>query len=495
MPYTIGGVSVQTGIDLSSYVRNGILQASYIGIFCLAVIYQIETYTSCSVFFTKIREDCCRGSLCTLNSKCSLNDMKYHLAQNHTITHLDHMILPKEGRIQEDIGINRIVLFVIDSLPAREFLHGDPLSQKMTSKGFQEHLQTYMKGEKCHMLDRHFASSSYTNDAFFSMLHSVLPFGYFDSAPESFYFSTLKSYGWNISAFLNGEIGFDYCRSEERSDMHGMQFFDKIVVSSSDEDVEQNAFEWIQATKRKSFSIVYFEETHMTMSNPTLFEKRMTGVLERIKRIKSLLGNDSISFITSDHGCAVKNKDPVCPACFSHGFGVHGHHATDQVSHIPLWICRSHNMGKTQQAGFEKLVQSSTKKQITSSMDIMPTILHLITASKSRLDAMFSSGQSWLAHDNPSYCATFTRLKCEFSIGIINGTHVAYLDFTKNQMKCVQNRNLQDCHLNFRIESFQHNGIRPSNNTSMTKKTLLSYAHSRLVQPFLNRNQMNIIIE
>ena len=44
--------------------------------------------------------------------------------------------------------------------------------------------------------------------------------------------------------------------------------------------------------------------------------------------------------VTGDHGSAVTGVDGGCGEfCQTHGYDTFGNHATEQVAHVPLWLC------------------------------------------------------------------------------------------------------------------------------------------------------------
>lgn len=79
--------------------------------------------------------------------------------------------------------------------------------------------------------------------------------------------------------------------------------------------------------------------------------------------------NDTLVLVTADHGSARQAGDGDCSGrCGTHGHGVVGAHATDQVAHVPLWACANSRAG-------EKLVEAVSSLLLTSNVDIMPTLL------------------------------------------------------------------------------------------------------------------------
>lgn len=127
------------------------------------------------------------------------------------------------NELHENKGTNFIV-FVIDSVPASAF---SELQGHVTSEWFQTHMKQWLGSKTCTYLENHHASSSYTHDAFFSMLHSLLPVGG-DYIQRSVPLTILQNAGYNTSAFLNGQIGHDYCRQQVRDKMDGMAYLDSV---------------------------------------------------------------------------------------------------------------------------------------------------------------------------------------------------------------------------------------------------------------------------
>lgn len=326
-------------------------------------------------------------------------------------------------------GSPNIILFVVDSVPATSVTKSQ---ESVTSFDFLQKVEHYF--ETCHYLQHHHAASSYTNDAFFSMLHSIVPLGN-EYIQKSVPLTMLSSAGYTTSAFLNGAIGADYCKVQLRDQNDGMRYLNHLQIVDHDSKVEEDSRRWITEQKKKFFSIVYFEGTHLLEGQGTNFENEFLEIMSRIDRIVGSVSGDLLYFVTSDHGCLQKGGIVDCPTCFGHGYGVHGFHANKAISHVPMWICRRSNSSISPE--YIELIESADKIERTSAMDLLPTILDYLGLLHQDTLQLFS-GISWMQHQPLRQLFSYTRLKCEFSYGVIdNDTSEFYLDVKTNDTGCL----------------------------------------------------------
>jgi len=184
-----------------------------------------------------------------------------------------------------------------------------------------------------------------------------------------------------------------------------------------------------------------------------------------------------MTFITTDHGDAIPGVDGDCgKKCSLHGYGVHGHHATQQVSHIPLWICpHDGNLDS-------EFLRKATKTTLTSSVDLMPTILDLLQVAPNVSIKKWSSGKSWLDSIGSSYVYSWSNLLCSRSIAVITGQGAYYFK--------------QDPHIMSKFRYLKYSKFQfPVGNNSVANiddtliSTLVSAINDDVVCPTLYRTQ------
>ena len=381
------------------------------------------------------------------------------------------------------------ILFVIDSVPANAL---SELQGNVTSERFQTHMKQWVQAKTCTYLENHHASSSYTHDSFFSMLHSLLPIGG-DYIQRSVPLTVLQNAGYNTSAFLNGQIGYDYCKQQVRDKMDGMAYLDSVKVFNNDLKVEEEASSWILSQENNTFfSIVYFEKPHLLHGKGEAFEEALLEVTGRIDRILHHVSKkkETIYVVTSDHGCSQAGDIIDCPSCNAHGYGVHGFHAHGSISHVPLWLCL-HSASEKPPNSYMNFIHAASQAQKTSSMDILPSLIDYIGLLE-QFDATLRSGKSWLQRQNSDAVASYTRLDCQFSYGIAyKDVDTMYFDVRRNVTECAAHHETAhplDMCLESRVPKSSH-----KTPNERQKKAIVEFMKTNLVKPYNVRKKLTWI--
>jgi len=353
---------------------------------------------------------------------------------------------------------HNIVMVIIDSVPAREFVDHVPEEWKRTSKEFRERVANVTAQFHCGLLEHHYAGSSYTHDAMYTLLHSVPPLIYTDDVyPWSVPIQAMREAGFKTAIFQNGDIGYDYCSSRTLKDGGGTLQFETTEVLSSDSDVTKEALAWIgQRGKDGSpfFLVLYYESTHMLYGTRKYvdFEDSMkqtfSAIRKLVHKLRSLDLDNTILMITADHGSAVSGVDDDCNEfCEGHGYGTFGNHATDQVAHIPLWICPPLVRNGEEVSPASLMLAAGHQLPVTSSADIMPTLLASIGLDLFSPTRFWSTGRSWLprtaddASPEPSVFS-LSRLRCRQDIATITRSQVRY---HTSKVGCFPWQNASEC--------------------------------------------------
>lgn len=402
-----------------------------------------------------------------------------------------------------------MILVVIDSVPAREFISGIPEKRRRTSDVFRAHVKDVMGHFNCKLLEHHYTGSSYTHDAMYTLLHSVPPVLYTDEAfPWSIPVQTMRQAGIETAMFQHGDIGYDYCTDRTLKDGGGTSQFEVNEILSSDKDVTKEALAWVASRKmgKPYFLVLYYESTHMLygLRKFAEFERSMETILDDVRLLTDAIkasesGNDkTLLMITADHGSAVSGVDDDCSEyCEGHGYQTFGNHATDQVAHVPFWICPL-TAGNSHKPPPDVLLQAAQLQPITSSADLMPTLLDVIGIHPRGPTRFWSTGRSWLLpggmvaeETSAPLVFSLSRLKCRQDVAMITTDVVRY---HTSEVGCIPWRNASECETSYRIVNYpQFNswtagsiGEPPDErgNPSAISSTVIDH---RLSVPILNR--------
>ena len=386
-------------------------------------------------------------------------------------------LFKKSPRFVGDNNLS-ILIFILDGIPMREFSAHIPEKSKRTSERFRKYVD--LKFEKCILLKQHFAVSSYTHDAMYALLHGIHPLIYSgqDRLNSSSYpVLELRKSGYSTGIFHNGDIGRDSCNGKSLKDKGGTLSFDKTMNLESDTAVIESAVQWVGLQKSKIFLVVYLQSTHLMYATSD-FERVLNKGFEDVEIVTKAAARFSpLTFITTDHGDAIAGVDGDCgKKCSLHGYGVHGHHATQQVSHIPIWICpHDGNISS-------EFLRKASKKTLTSSVDLMPTILDLLQVASDVPINKWSSGKSWLDGINYSYVYSWSNLLCIRSIAVITGQGAFYFQQDQNIMS--KFRYLKYSKFQFPVGN---NSIANMDDTMIS--SLVSAINDDVIGPILERSQ------
>ena len=317
-----------------------------------------------------------------------------------------------------------VILFIIDGLPMREFSAYVPEENKLTSVAFRN--RTHHDLRQCSLLQNHFAGSSYTYDGIYAILngmHSVLYSGEERGHQANYPIHALRHSGHATAMFHYGLLGFDFCRLRKLRDGGGTLTFETSKNVENDDKVVKAAVEWLHTQTRPIFLVIYLQGPHLRYHKEKSIYERLADKSMRDARIITAAAArfSPMTLITTDHGDAMPYVDKDCQErCVSHGFAVHGNHATQQVSHIPLWIC-------PQKSGVSpKFAEAALGMNLTSAVDIMPTILDLLDITPALPTVLWSSGVSWLRATQRRYVYTWSRIECGMALAAISGQGAYY---------------------------------------------------------------------
>ena len=160
-----------------------------------------------------------------------------------------------------------VVLIIVDSLPAREFLQHVPEANRKTSAQFRVDTQNRFENLGCTLLQYHHSGSSYTHDALYSLFHAVPPMQYTDKVyPWSVPVDSLRLAGYATAMFSNGGgHGYDYCKNRSLRDGGGTLRFETMRAFPNDADVTDAALAWLQQhdDEKPFFLSIYLESPHL----------------------------------------------------------------------------------------------------------------------------------------------------------------------------------------------------------------------------------------
>jgi len=408
----------------------------------------------------------------------------YMFQREKTIFHpvqLRHPITTLSRNSRRFVGNKNlsILIFILDGIPMREFSAHIPAKSKRTSERFRKYIDT--KFVKCVLLKNHFAVSSYTHDAMYALLHGIHPLIYTDqdrSNSSSYPVHELRKSGYSTGIFHNGDIGRDSCNGKSLTDKGGTLSFDETMNLESDTAVIEAAVKWVGLQKSKIFLVVYLQSTHLMYATSD-FERVLKKGLEDVEIVTKAAARFSpMTFITTDHGDAIPGVDGDCgKKCSLHGYGVHGHHATQQVSHIPLWICpHDENL-------HSEFIRKATKSTLTSSVDLMPTILDLLQVTSNISIKKWSSGNSWLDSISPPYVYSWSNLLCARSLAVITGQGAYYFKQDPHIMSVFR-------YIKYSKFEFPVGNKSVENIDNMLISTLVSEINDDVISPTVERSQI-----
>jgi len=353
-----------------------------------------------------------------------------------------------------------VILFIIDGLPMREFSAYVPEANKLTSMEFRN--RTHHNLRDCSLLQNHFAGSSYTYDGIYAILngmHSVLYSGEERGHQANYPIHALRHSGHTTAMFHYGELGFDLCRLRKLGAGGGMLAFETSKNVGNDAAVVKAAVEWLDVQSKPIFLVIYLQGPHLTYhKKKSIYEGLADQSMLHTRIISAAAARFSpMTLITTDHGDAMPYVDIDCQdRCVLHGFSVHGNHATQQVSHIPLWIC-PHNSGVS-----PKFAATALGMNLTSAVDIMPTILDLLDITPVLPPVLWSSGVSWLQATQRRYVYTWSRIECGMALAAISGKAAYY--FAQDRFMLSSFRFVKRVVFRFPVPHVQYHG---NNDTSI----------------------------
>ena len=183
----------------------------------------------------------------------------------------------------------------------------------MSSNRFRQRVKARLRN--CTLLQQHFAGSSYTHDAMYTILHGIQPLLRTDRSLSNASFhpiNMIRQAGYSTAVFHNGKIGHDYCT---KSDVDGgTRSFETSSELNSDTAVVEAALRWIGQQSSKIFLVVYLERPHLSYGTSN-FERLVERSLEDVAAITGAAERfRPILFITTDHGDAIRGVDPDCKA-------------------------------------------------------------------------------------------------------------------------------------------------------------------------------------
>ena len=372
-----------------------------------------------------------------------------------------------------------VILFIIDGLPMREFSAYVPEENKLTSVEFRN--RTHHDLRQCSLLQNHFAGSSYTYDGIYAILngiHSILYSGEERGHQANYPIHALRHSGRSTAMFHYGQLGFDNCRLQTVRDGGGTLAFETSKDVENDDEVVRAAVEWLHAQTRPIFLAIYLQGPHLTYhKEKSIYERLATKSMQDVRIITAAAARFSpMTLITTDHGDAMPNVDKDCKGrCRAHGYGVHGNHATQQVSHIPLWICPQ-NSGVS-----PKFAEAALAMNLTSAVDIMPTILDLLDITPVLPAVLWSSGVSWLQATRRHYVYSWSRIECGMALAAISGQGAYY--FAQDRLLLSSFRYVKHVVFRFPVPYVQHH----SNNETSIPEICREMVHN-VVIPVISRS-------
>jgi len=259
--------------------------------------------------------------------------------------------------------------------------------------------------------------------------------------------------------FHYGQLGFDFCRLQKLDDGGGALAFETSKDVGNDDAVVKAAVKWLDAQARPIFLAIYLQGPHLTYhKQKSVYERLLDKSMQDVRIITAAAARFSpMTLITADHGDAMPYVDDDCQGrCRSHGYGVHGNHATQQVSHIPLWICPQNSSVSP------KFAEAALGMNLTSAVDIMPTILDLLDITPVSPAVLWSSGVSWLQATQRRYVYTWSRIECGMALAAISGQGAYY--FAQDRFKLSLFRYVKHVVFRFPVPSLQHHS---NNETSI----------------------------
>ena len=399
------------------------------------------------------------------------NDMedKAAKAANHPAKIQQHDINSKLFRDDDFITMRAknkqdIIMFIIDSLPAREFVDDAPEEARRTTFTFRHDVKESMEQNSCTLLPRHFAGSSYSDPGFYALFHSLLPIELDDKKfPWCMPVDLMKEAGYETSIFLNGPIGYDICEARHMADGAGTRRFEHSEIHHDDDGVTDGALAWLDAYSRNNtannsdkdrkpfFMVVYYQRVHL------LYSRRFSGIPRFEEAFREILEDtavildrskmfDPLVVMTTDHGCARPGPHSDCPSCRGHGFQVLEDHATESIAHIPLWLC---SPGEDRQGTINELKTKALSFNITSALDVMPSLLDMIQLDPMPPLHLWSNGRSWLGRSTSqeieidySFAFSLSRLNCVLRVAMITLQSVFY---HASKMHCLFKSNISSC--------------------------------------------------
>ena len=444
----------------------------------------------------------------------SSNDTKTRATWNATT--LESVTLERPGVPPPKMVAHQprsVVLIIVDSLPAREFLQHVPDANRKTSAHFRVDTHNRLENLGCTLLQHHHSGSSYTHDALYSIFHAVPPMQYTDKVyPWSVPVDSFRLAGYKTAMFSNGgEHGYDYCKNRSLRDGGGTLRFETMEAFRNDAQVTDAALAWLQQQDEQKpfFLSIYLESPHLLYGegrhgefedSVTRVLDHVTNIMEHNAKIPTRDGLGPLVVVTGDHGSAVTGVDSDCGEfCQTHGYGTFGNHATEQLAHVPLWLCLQGGEDDSSSSRARQMIHAAQVLPITSSVDLMPSLMDMIQLDPLPPTQYWSTGNSWFrpvsSSDDASFVFSLSRLNCRQDIAIINNRFARY---HSSNVGCLPADDFKSCEQHSRMVTYP-SWAAGSTNTSLSDETVTpsrsewevdDYArlvHERLLTPVLNR--------